>query len=295
MANLMKALGIVGLFFILACGTSYMACDPIVPATIDDLPLALVPVPNQIEENLSATLLMDYDEDGMSTAVVVGKEHIPETPKQFRYYALTAEHCIDEIEDLDFVEATGWVWLDPNAPPVQVLSECEILIRLPNPDIAIIAFESEIVISPITVAPLNKFLLDTHVGDDIYGIGCDSGHMPFVRKGVVGSKNYTGLLRDQSRAASNPSNYFIPSMNIWFGSSGGGAFNDDHEYIGMFVLLDLSRTKIQVTPVDGGPSIVVRANIPMSHMGTVIKSDTIRMWLAMSNALYVLENEDKEK
>lgn len=66
---------------------------------------------------------------------------------------------------------------------------------------------------------------DPMIGDDIYTIGCPMGHKFTLTSGII--SNY--------RVSKDDTQYYRVTSDIFFGSSGGGVFNDKGELIGVAV------------------------------------------------------------
>lgn len=239
----MKAALVLSSILALGIGGTYLAQE------LETPPPNIIVQQNQsvspLEKARQATFLLALTQRGNSgSAILVSRQKLEDG--LYRYRALTAHHIVDDMAKAmakDKLNTSHEVTLmfQPNfhGKPLRLTLDIEdIEWAIPAHDWAAFTFIMEHKFACAEVATKEEFEA-IRAFEHVYAVGCGAGYGQQTREGIMGATHneYFDLQEQLTHCRFQwckvPTNFFRPSVNIWYGDSGGAIYSKDGKLIGI--------------------------------------------------------------
>lgn len=165
-----------------------------------------------------AVVIKARDPDTDEPDRIVGSGVVVQHKKGKRILVLTAKHVADAVSDKMYVtHCTGKCDKDAAAHTIR---------REEKYDLALIATDQ---VAATDGPEVTLATTEPSVGDELYIVGSPNGHHFNVSRGILSSVYVT---EETERK------YYRTDAAVYFGNSGGGAFNEDGELVAIVVQLE---------------------------------------------------------
>jgi len=248
MGKILGREGAAAVVGILICAIFFFQINMICNNVDKHTPIHVVKIASDssLENGVSAAIAFGLDNYSQyATATIIKKEALA---VGYKYYALTAYHCVRSYED-DKVkdETTGKLIIATAKSPLdepKVFHSTIIGIpyAVPALDWAIFSFESE---EDIGVAQLaeKEDVERMKPFEHIYGVGNDAAAGMVMKEGIISAGTNIDpfeplqTVKDDRVMNKFPKDFARAYMQIWFGASGGPIFNHDGKIIGIIIAI----------------------------------------------------------
>jgi len=253
----------LGVVVALSLGSLYFS-TPTRHSDITELvALKAQPVPQNynLTTAIRATVMIDFSNgDNCGSAILIGRER--KEDGTWKYHALTCHHIIqhwlqfvmqqhpnDEEEAQSYKALRVTAQEDFHGEPIVFNTElASIECQFPYQDWAIISFDIPQKLQCAILATSKQFK-DIQPFEPIYAMGNDDGRGLYAKQGIIAiTHNVVPENALEEREVNSPWNkipdlFFRPSINAWFGASGGAVYQKDGYVIGMLSALSIT-TKV---------------------------------------------------
>jgi hypothetical protein len=198
-----------------------------------------------LEKARQATFLLALTTRNSSgSATLVSRQRLENN--LYKYRALTAYHVIDDLakdiaKDKLGTDHEVTLMFQPSfhGAPLRITLDIEdIEWAVPTHDWAAFTFVTEYKLECAEVATKEEFEA-MKAFENVYAVGCGAGYGQQTREGIMGATHNEYIdLEEQLTHCSfqwckDPANFFRPSVNAWYGDSGGAIYNQEGKLIGI--------------------------------------------------------------